>query len=568
MLEIGSLVDGKYKVLNKIGQGGMSVVYLAMNERANKQWAIKEVRKDGTQDHQTVTQGLIAEINILKGLNHPGLPSIIDVIDTQDTFLVVMDYIEGNGLDKTLRDHGAQPEALVIDWAKQLCSILGYLHSKGIIYRDMKPANVMLKPDGQLVLIDFGTAKTFKGNKIQDTTCLGTIGYAAPEQFGGRGESDARTDIYCLGATLYHLVTGLDPSKELHMYPIREKNPALSEGLEQLISKCTMVEPVDRYQSCAELLYALNNLDQLIPKYRKQQKKRMNAFIASTVSSLVFLIGAIGFHLASVGTQANIYADYLDKAAKNISNKEYAVECYKEAVILDPARSDAYLAVIKDVFLADGKLSDSEVDALVKITGYYEQDRDNTALNQLKKSNPAGYEEVIYEIGSAYYYYGNNGAGNKTDAKAYLEEASKGSFLDEDSRSRAAMLYQLCSLSAQLGRVDPTGSTTSEVYQEMWEALDELSTGNLVEKDNTYTALYVYKEVLYELNEYGIYFRNVGIGYEELMAKVNNIASRLETDIAISENDEYGTQLKKTVTEMVETTSKALSVAYGQGGAA
>ncbi len=94
MLEIGSLVDGKYKILNVVGKGGMSVVYLAMNERANKQWAIKEVRKDGVQDFEVVKQNLIVETDILKNLNHPNLPSIIDVIDREDSFLIVMDYIE------------------------------------------------------------------------------------------------------------------------------------------------------------------------------------------------------------------------------------------------------------------------------------------------------------------------------------------------------------------------------------------------------------------------------------------------------------------------------------------
>lgn len=103
MLQVGSIVDDKYKVLNKIGQGGMSVVYLALNERANKTWAIKEVRKDGVQDFTTVKQGLIAETNILKSLNHKYLPSIVDVIDDDDTFLIVMDYIQGKSLNTILR---------------------------------------------------------------------------------------------------------------------------------------------------------------------------------------------------------------------------------------------------------------------------------------------------------------------------------------------------------------------------------------------------------------------------------------------------------------------------------
>ena len=122
MLEIGSLVDGKYKILNKIGQGGMSVVYLAMNERANKQWAIKEVRKDGVKNFDVVKQGLTVETDLLKKLHHPNLPSIIDVIDGDGTFLIVMDYIEGRHLESVIQEYGAQNQEDVIEWAKQLCA--------------------------------------------------------------------------------------------------------------------------------------------------------------------------------------------------------------------------------------------------------------------------------------------------------------------------------------------------------------------------------------------------------------------------------------------------------------
>ena len=257
MLEIGSVIDGKYKVLNKVGQGGMSVVYLAMNERANKQWAIKEIRKDGVSNYEVVKQNLIAETDILKRLNHSNLPSIIDVIDCEDTFLIVMDYIEGNPLSDSLKNEGAQPQEKVIEWAKQICDVLGYLHSRQppIIYRDMKPSNVMLKPDGNIMIIDFGTAREYKSASLADTTCLGTQGYAAPEQFGGQGQTDGRTDIYCLGATLYHLITGHNPCMPPYeMYPIRQWNPSLSSGLEEIIQKCTQKNPNDRYQSCAELM--------------------------------------------------------------------------------------------------------------------------------------------------------------------------------------------------------------------------------------------------------------------------------------------------------------------------
>ena len=236
MLEIGSLIDNKYKILNKIGQGGMSTVYLAMNERANKQWAIKEIRKDAMANSEVTLQSLKNEIEMLRNLSHPNLPSIIDIIDYDDSLLIVMDYVEGNTLSKAVNEYGPQPQEYVIEWAKQLCNVLGYLHSQNppIIYRDLKPGNIMLKPDGTIVLIDFGTARQYKEENTEDTTCLGTRGYAAPEQFGGHGQTDARTDIYCLGSTMYHLVTGKNPSEPPYeMYPIRYWNGALSQGLEK-----------------------------------------------------------------------------------------------------------------------------------------------------------------------------------------------------------------------------------------------------------------------------------------------------------------------------------------------
>ena len=120
MLEIGSLVDNKYKILSEVGRGGMSVVYLAINERANKTWAVKEIRKDGVCNFEAVKQGLVVETDMLKKLNHDHLPSIIDVIDLEDSFIIVMDYIEGKSLQHVINNGGAQPQELVIQWGIQL----------------------------------------------------------------------------------------------------------------------------------------------------------------------------------------------------------------------------------------------------------------------------------------------------------------------------------------------------------------------------------------------------------------------------------------------------------------
>ena len=157
--------------------------------------------------------------------------------------------------------YGAQPADKVIEWGKQMCSALGYLHSQNppLIYRDMKPANVILKPDGAIKFIDFGIMRAYKPNQSSDTCCLGTKGYAAPEQFGG-SQTDARTDIFGLGMTMFRLVTGVDPIEPPYeIKPICMINPSLPKGLEYIISKCIQPNPNERYQSCDELMADLNN---------------------------------------------------------------------------------------------------------------------------------------------------------------------------------------------------------------------------------------------------------------------------------------------------------------------
>ena len=175
MAEIGSVIDGKYEILRKIGRGGMSVVYLAMDTHLNKQWAVKEIRKKGNgKDDVVIVNSLLAEANMMKKLDHPSLPRIVDIIDNGETIFVVMDYIEGESLDKILLEYGPQPEELVIAWAKQLCDVLSYLHSQKppIIYRDMKPANIMLKPEGNIKSLTLVLPGNIRNRAWQIPPCL------------------------------------------------------------------------------------------------------------------------------------------------------------------------------------------------------------------------------------------------------------------------------------------------------------------------------------------------------------------------------------------------------------
>ncbi|MBE6808053.1 MAG: serine/threonine protein kinase [Ruminococcaceae bacterium] len=477
MLEVGSLVDGKYKILNKVGQGGMSVVYLAMNERANKQWAVKEVRKDGVLDFESVKQGLVAETDILKRLSHPHLPSIVDVIDTDDSFIIIMDYVQGNSLDKALKEFGAQPQEEVIEWSKQLCDVLGYLHTRqpAIIYRDMKPANVMLKPDGNISLIDFGTAREHKASKVEDTTCLGTRGYAAPEQYGGMGQTDARTDIYCLGATIYHLVTGMNPSQPPYeIRPITEINPALSTGLEKIITKCTQNNPADRYQSCAELMYDLEHYKDFEDEHIRQQRNKLKLFVSSVALTVVFAAVSVWALLSGQAAKSADYDVRLGKADN--------VQAYYDTILVDPTRTEAYIGIentdtmgLIDFLIDDGELSadDNKVLSTLSValddnSGKYTKSVD--VLEKLKDSNPEGYKQVCYEIGETYIFYYNVGVEKDKyqAASTWLKET-----VDDYP---VAKIY--CDISSSLQNIDKyvKAEQTAKLYEEFENLWGEVET--------------------------------------------------------------------------------------------
>lgn len=569
MLEIGSVVDGKYKILNKIGQGGMSVVYLAMNERANKQWAIKEVRKDGVQNFEVVQQGLIAEINMLKRLDHPNLPSIIDVIDEEGRFLIVMDYIEGNTLEKALREYGAQSQEQVIEWAKQLCDVLGYLHSRKppIVYRDMKPSNVMLKPDGNVTLIDFGTAREYKSSSIADTTCLGTLGYAAPEQFGGHGQTDGRTDIYCLGATLYHLVTGQSPcDPPYEIYPIRYWNPMLSSGLERIIIKCTQRNPEDRYQSCAELLYDLEHYKDLDEENTRKRNVRLAVFGATAGMCLLCGAVSLGTSLAGKHLKRNSYDACMMSAEGSRTDAE-AADLYAKAISLDPGKGTAYMGVLENVFLKDDNLTseeDQKMRQMLNDTGSGSKTHEDTfSLNRTE------YEEFAYRMGLAYFYsYNENG--NKGMATKWLKIAAESETLDANKVERAAKLSRIAVYYTKIGVVNKSGDANTS-YKDYWNDLTDLAAGNIAAADNVTTAMMVYKELVYQVYNHAMEFRTAGVTQQTMLDELDYVSQHIDSDIVIAEdtNKARNQELKDKLKQNLEQARRQVNTAFetvGGGG--
>lgn len=259
---LGTVVGGKYSVIKLIGRGGFYSAYIVQDIKSNKRWAMKLCDKTNRNYSPAIRKKILQEPHMMMKLNHPAIPKVVDIGENDENIFIVREYIEGVTLESVVRECGAQSADKVIEWGKEICDMLRYLHNliPPHIYCDIKPANVILMPDNHLKVVDFGSVRIYDLMKNRDTCWWGTIGYAAPEQYGGCQQTDARTDIFGLGMTMHHLVTGVDPNQPPYeTKPICQINPDLPKGLEYIISKCIQPNPDDRYQNCDELMDDLNN---------------------------------------------------------------------------------------------------------------------------------------------------------------------------------------------------------------------------------------------------------------------------------------------------------------------
>ncbi|GFP75780.1 serine/threonine-protein kinase [Clostridium fungisolvens] len=249
MLEVGHILDEKYEVIKIIGSGGMGTVYLCKNIRLDNFWAIKE-----TEKCDELNIDILSECNILKNLNHPGIPRIIDIFYERNYFYLVEDYVEGKTLFEYIKDNQDIKLETVKIIILEISEIIDYLHSLNppIIYRDLKPSNIIINPTGKVFLVDFGISKIYKVDSDSDTICMGSSGYAAPEQHG-LAQSCRQTDIYGMGMVMYFMLTGKVPFSGAE--PLFDENydKCIDKDVIRIIKKCVQPEIKDRYSSVCDL---------------------------------------------------------------------------------------------------------------------------------------------------------------------------------------------------------------------------------------------------------------------------------------------------------------------------
>lgn len=262
----GTVLQDRYKVQSVLPGGGQGAIYLAQALRlGNDQCIVKELREHfaDLSERQSAIQMFASEAYMLQRLNHQRIPRVMDYFEEHRKHYIVMAYVQGETLEAVLQHHGSPglPEEQVLGWVDQICEVLEYLHSQKppVIFRDLKPSNVMVGPDGQIRLIDFGISRFFKPGQTRDTWNMGTAGYAPPEQFGQR-QTDVRSDVYALGAMAHQLLSGRDPSHKPFQFPLLSSlNPSVSKDVEAVIGKALALDPADRFQSIQEMHEAFSN---------------------------------------------------------------------------------------------------------------------------------------------------------------------------------------------------------------------------------------------------------------------------------------------------------------------
>ena len=445
----------QYEILRELGRGGTSVVYLVKDKADGRNYALKVLRRDDNKPEafeqeadqlRARTKNLRAEAEVLQALCtdeqgnvacHPGIPAYREcVCDEKGEFAgFVMEYVEGRSLQKILEDGRAYTVREAVEAGLQLCGIMEQLHGQDspMIFRDLKPANILVRPDGQFVLVDYGAVRKLRKSAGADTMQLGTDGYAAPEQYGGWEQSDERTDIYGIGAVLHHMVTGRPPL-DTGLRPLREILGAEGESrqldeMAKILLRCCMTAPSMRYSSCKELEKALRSVIRL--RTRSRSRERGWKWFVLLVNTAAVCLGlAIVLAASAAGAETAEYCALIETAA-NETTLEEKKEVYQRAAALRPEDPEAYICFLRDL-VEDCVITEGEKRALddvlfarVSAGGLWGTAAGNAEgnLERMRKKRPGDYAALQMELGKVYFacYEGGREAAKQCFRNALAE---------------------------------------------------------------------------------------------------------------------------------------------------
>ncbi len=388
-MQAGEILANKYRLIKRLGEGGEGSVFLAIHIQTEIFWAVKEIHIDQGEENTHFCH----ELQMMKSLRNRHLPQIIDVISQGECVYLVMEHVRGIPMDKKVSEGRTLHADEVWDTAMQVAEVLCYLESREtpVCHLDIKPSNLILRPDGLIKLVDFGSAWKEKTQVRR----MVTDGYAAPEQYLEDGsEPDARTDIYGLGATLYRLISGRKWSPDQSSDEI----PNCPRELSDLILTCLQADPEDRFQSASVLMDSLENIN---------RRQRWTKGRIQLLGALAMVFPAMALCLRILPSTIDLSADEswnYDKLVREASvvSEEDSRTYYRKAIFMDPGRSDAYLQYLTDAQI-DGTMSDEE-EIFLRDTLHTVRPGSDLTYEELLSQDPYAYARTTLQIALAYWY--------------------------------------------------------------------------------------------------------------------------------------------------------------------
>lgn len=550
-LKVGETIEsGRYRVDQLIHDGSMSRVYKVYDTQLHKTWCLKEVINP--PENSTVgtaeTDALKYEYSLMATLNSPNIPRPLapQLSEDKKRIWYILDWIDGVAASKLLKERGAIDDNTVIQWGISLARVLSYLHANNIIYRDMKPQNVMItKTQPEVHLIDFGTAHVVTETDYIQERAVGTKGYAPPEQTKKGVPYDMRWDLYALGATLFALATGFAPlkaeraAKQVGNFDINKFASSASQGLRDVVLKATSIDPEKRYQSAEEMLVDLQNIGKRDSNYRAAARRKivLNRVLwgAAVVS---FVLAGSGYAIGSSNISGQI------KQRESVAQSSENYEDYKRVAELDGDNMQAYYGMLEALKKGGKVTKDQESDFLGVLM---------PNLNDLKQQK--GYGDLAYNIGQMYFfYYGDtNDVEGQKQAASWFKDAVQSGTKNEDL---ASGLYLVSDFQGSVQSAMRDGSDAGmygNVYKSFLNVLKN-SGGNPVIESSVYNSL------MELINNYSFRLAQEGISKDSVVNVIHQA-----TDYASKTDSGDGTrveELKENIRKITPGLEDKVNIAY------
>lgn len=528
-----------------LGKGGEGSVWLAVHIQTEQLWAIKELprKEDGREFH---------EVEMMKKLQHPGLPKVLDVLETETHLYLVTEYIRGYTLEEIKQKQGRFSAEQVWEVGEMLCDVLCYLHERKepVFHLDVKPANIIRKKDGRLVLVDFGAARKTLSHAVEMEK-RGTDGFAAPEQYDKEALLDGRTDIFGLGATMYYLISGVKYSLPLW----KSRVPGCPEYLNGIIHTCVQALPERRYQNCRQLQR------EMIRQKRKREAGRWRCKLWMALLLLILSVGSAVRELPeafAVHMEESWNYEKLLEEALCVPWKE-GVEYYRQALFLEPERKEAYLQYL-DSADNDGVFSQTEEEVLRVLLHSIPLGQSQT-YEELLASSDLNYAQVSTQIGVTYWFYYESDDKRRVAGGWFAKAQNVLRKLPENREKeewevQAEVFAHMSTYFEQIGREGVMESGNPSL--DYWEDFGKI----LKQKGSTERLDFVELQFLREAMGQMIFLieelQAEGVTTEEIKERIQYVMERIKNTEPLEEGRKIEEQWKKEITQQSQTVLEIL----------